>query len=79
VAREHNLPYFDDQVHFPDYRIEYEVDGRELHQDVELFTPHYRGAHAASRGKTGFRIYVVASRGRGGRSGPHPRVMEEFL
>jgi hypothetical protein len=78
-AREHDLPYFDDQVHFPDYRIEYEVDGRELHQDVELFTPHYRGAHAASRGKTGFRIYVVASRGRGGRSGPRPRGMEEFL
>ena len=78
-AREHDLPYFDDHVHFPDYRIEYEVDGRELHQDVELFTPHYRGARAASRAKTGFRIYVVASRGRGGRSGPHPRGMEEFL
>jgi hypothetical protein len=78
-AREHDLPYFDDQVHFPDYRIEYEVDGRELHQDVELFTPHYRGAHAASHAKTGFRIYVVASRGGGGRSGPHPRGMEEFL
>jgi hypothetical protein len=77
-AREHDLPYFDDQVHFPDYRIEYEVDGRELHQDVELFTPHYRGAHAASRASTGFRIYVVASRG-GGRSGPRPRGMEEFL
>jgi hypothetical protein len=73
------LPFFDGQVHFPDYRIEYEVDGRELHQDIELFTPHYRGAHAASRGKTGFRIYVVASRDRGSRSGPHPRVMEEFL
>jgi hypothetical protein len=72
-AREHDLPYFDDQVHFPDYRIEYEVDGRELRQDVELFTPHYRGAHAASRAKTGFRIYLVASRGRGGRSGPPPR------
>src|SRR5262249_42795250 len=70
----HDLPYFDDQVHFPDYRIEYEVDGRELYQDVELFTPHYRGAHAASRGKTGFRIYVVGSGGRGGRSGPHPPV-----
>ena len=78
-AREHDLPYFDDQVHFPDYRIEYEVDGREVHQDVELFTPHYRGAHAASRAKTGFRIYVVASRGGGGRSGPRPRGMEEFL
>jgi hypothetical protein len=78
-AREHDLPYFDDRVHFPDYRIEYEVDGRELHQDVELFTPHYRGAHAASRAKTGFRIYLVASRGGGGRSGPRPRGMEEFL
>ena len=78
-AREHDLPYFDDHVHFPDYRIEYEVDGRELHQDVELFTPHYRGAHAASRARTGFRIYLVASRGGGGRSGPRPRGMEEFL
>ena len=78
-AREHDLRYFDDQVHFPDYRIEYELDGRELHQDVELFTPHYRGAHAASHAQTGFRIYVVASRGGGGRSGPRPRGMEEFL
>ncbi len=78
-ARDHDLPYFDGQVHFPDYRIEYEVDGRERHEDVELFTPHYRGAHAASRAKTGFRIYVVGSRGGGGRSAPHPRVMEEFL
>jgi hypothetical protein len=77
-ASEHDLPYFDGQVHFPDYRIEYEVDGREQHEDVELFTPHYRGAHAASRTKTGFRIYVVASRG-GGRSGPHPRILEELL
>ena len=78
-AREHDLPYFDGQVHFPDYRIEYEVDGRERHEDVELFTPHYRGAHAASRAKTGFRIYVVGCRCGGGRSGPHPRIVEEFL
>jgi len=78
-AREHDLPYFDDQVHFPDYRIEYELDGRELHQDVELFTEHYRGAHAASHDQTGFRIYVIGSRGGGGRSAPHPRVVEEFL
>jgi len=78
-ARNHDLPYFDGQVHFPDYRIEYEVDGREHHEDVELLTPHYRGAHAASRGKTGFRIYVVGSRGSGGRSRPHPRIMEDFL
>ena len=80
-AREHDLPYFDGQVHFPDYRIEYEADGREQHQDVELFTEHYRGAHAASHARTGFRIYVVGSHsGRnGGRSGPRPRGMEEFL
>jgi hypothetical protein len=78
-ARQHDLPYFDGQVHFPDYRIEYEVDGREHHQDVELFTEHYRGAHAASHARTGFRIYVVGSRGGGGRSGPRPRGMEEFL
>jgi hypothetical protein len=78
-AREHDLPYFDGQVHFPDYRIDYEVDGREHHQDVELFTEHYRGAHAASHSQTGFRIYFVGSRGSGGRSGPHPRGMEEFL
>jgi hypothetical protein len=78
-AREHDLPFFDGQVHFPDYRIEYEVDGRARHEDIELFTPHYRGAHAASHAQTGFRIYVVGSRNGGGRSGPHPRGMEEFL
>jgi hypothetical protein len=78
-AHEHDLPYFDGQVHFPDYRIEYEVDGRELHQDIELFTEHYRGAHAASHDKTGFRIYVVGSRGGGGRAVPRSRDMEEFL
>ena len=78
-ARDHDLPYFDGQVHFPDYRIEYEVDGRELHQDVELFTPHYRGAHAAGHSKAGFQIYVVGSRGGGGRSVPRPRGAEEFL
>jgi hypothetical protein len=78
-AREHDLPYFDGQVHFPDYRIEYEVDGREHHLDVELFTEHYRGAHAAAHSQAGFRIYVVGTRGGRGRSGPHPRGMEEFL
>ncbi len=78
-ARDHDLPYFDGQVHFPDYRIEYEVDGRELHQDVELFTPHYRGAHAAGHSKAGFQVYLVGSRGGGGRSVPRPRGVEEFL
>jgi hypothetical protein len=53
-AREHDLPYFDEKVHFPDFRIEYELDGRDRHEDVEVVTGHYRGAHAASRAKAGF-------------------------
>lgn len=63
-ARDHELPYFDDQVHFPDFRIEYELDGREHHEDVEVMTEHYRGGHAASRARAGFTC--VASKGRGG-------------
>jgi len=65
-AREHDLPYFDDRVHFPDLRIEYELEGERRHLDVEVVTPHYRGAHGSSRAQCGFSCY--ASRGgRGGR------------
>jgi CheY-like chemotaxis protein len=46
---------------------------------VSAYAHAHRGAHFASRAKTGFRIYVVGPRGGGGRSAPHPRVMEEFL
>lgn len=53
-AREHDLPYFDESVHFPDFRIEYELDGMERHKDVEVVTANYRGAHAASRARSGF-------------------------
>ena len=57
-AREHDLPYFDDEVHFPDLRIEFrEPDGREDHRDIEVMTEHYRGAHAASVAKSGFSCY----------------------
>jgi len=58
-AQDHELPYFDDRVHFPDFRIEYDVDGREHHQDVEVLTQHYRGGHAAGRARAGFRLYSV--------------------
>jgi hypothetical protein len=68
----------DDQVHFPDFRIEYDLDGREGDRDVEVLTPHYRGAHAASRGRTGFTCFRV---GTGGRSGRwfDPRLAEDLL
>lgn len=82
-AREHNLPYFDDQVHFPDVRIEYEDrDGRDRVEDIEVITPNYRGAHGASAARSGFTCYLLAgSRGGGGRAGltPHPKGLEELL
>jgi hypothetical protein len=80
-ARDHDLPYFDGQVHFPDFRIEYELERHDHHEDIEVVTENYRGAHAASRARTGFTCY---SRGRsggrgGGGRGFDPRVAEEFL
>jgi hypothetical protein len=74
-ADEHELPYFDERVHFPDFRIEYEIDGLERHEDIEILTPHYRGAHAAGRGRAGFTCY-------GGRRGSRARdshFAEQFL
>lgn len=82
-AREHGLPYFDDQVHFPDVRIEYEDrDGHSRALDVEVVTPNYRGAHAASAARSGFSCYYAASgRNGGARKGgtPHRGAAEMFL
>ncbi len=66
-AAEHDLPYFDDEVHFPDLRVEYvEPDGRWGREDIEVVTPHYRGAHSASVARSGFSTY-------GGVEPPHQR------
>ena len=87
-AHEHDLPYFDEQVHFPDARIEYHEpeDERWRCLDLEIETPHYRGAHAASVAQSGFSRYRVGSvsvggrGGGGGRGGSRRRGhMEEFL
>jgi len=77
-AREHDLPYFDESVRFPDFRIEYALDGRDRHEDVEVLTPHYRGGHAASRARAGFTC-IRASTGRRGGRGLDPRLAEELL
>ena len=85
-AREHHLPYFAEQVHFPDLRVEYrDRDGREDHEDVEVTTEHYRGAHAASVAQSGFSCYRGSSLriagGRGGSrgGGHHGGLAEEML
>ncbi len=69
-ARQHDLPYFDDQVHFPDARIEYDDAARDpRHEDIEVVTPHYRGAHAAGAARSGFRRYGAGFGGRGSGGG----------
>lgn len=86
-AQEHQLPYDDGHVQFPDARIEYETrDGRRAVEDIEVVTPHYRGAHAAAKVRAGFTRYrAVGARlgglrttGRSGR-GVDPRLAEELL
>lgn len=77
-AYEHDLPYFDDEVHFPDLRIEYqEADGRWDHEDVDVITPHYRGAHGASVARSGFVRFGGSSARVGGRSSD-PDLAKEF-
>jgi hypothetical protein len=79
-ALEHELPYFDDQVHFPDLRIEYEDrDGLQRHEDIEVLTIHYRGAHGAAAARSGFTCYGAGSARSGGRRVPNPRLAEELL
>lgn len=86
-AREHELPYDDGHVRFPDARIEYEDrDRRSRHEDVEVVTGHYRGAHAGTAARSGFSCYRAiggmfggcASTGRRG-GARHPRLAEELL
>lgn len=75
---EHNLPCDEEgHVQFPDLRIEYDLDGREHTLDVEVVTPHYRGAHAASKGSSGFSLYFSARGGRGG--GTPPGLADELF
>lgn len=85
-ASAHKLPYEDEHVQFPDVRIEYEDrDGRREIEDLEIVTPHYRGAHAAAKGRSGFQQYRSAGVRMGGRSGRgrgrpfDPRVAEDIL
>jgi len=55
-AYEHDLPYFDDEVHFPDVRIDYqEPDGRWDYRDVEVTTgPRWRPRR--QRGPVGLHV-----------------------
>jgi hypothetical protein len=86
-AEQHQLPVVDGHVQFPDVRIEYETpDGRLEVRDVEVMTPHYRGAHAAAKVASGFARYgSVGARLSGGRGAARggrcreSRLAEEML
>ena len=68
-AYEHQLPMDHESVQFPDLRIEYELlDGRRDVEDVEVTTPHYRGAHASAKARAGFTRYRAGGARVGGRS-----------
>lgn len=57
-AQERQLPVDGEHVQFPDVRLECEMpDGRREYEDVEVMTPHYRGAHAAAKVRAGFTRY----------------------
>jgi len=85
-AAEHDLPMIRDSVRFPDLRIEYEQpDGTRGHEDVEIVTGNYRGAHASSTKAAGFKCHGYSAARVGGRSGSNrggrsrdPRFAEEM-
>ena len=56
----------------------YDIDGRDP-LDVEVMTPHYRGAHAAAKSGSGFRLYFSARSGGGRGGGRTPSIIEELL
>jgi len=77
-AGAHDLPYFDEQVHFPDARIEYQDAAGDVHHlDIEITTEHYRGGHASAACRSGFSIHACGAGGRG--ASFDPRLAEEFL
>lgn len=86
-AEAHHLPVVDGHVTFPDLRIEYETpDGRLDVRDVEVMTPHYRGAHAAAKVAAGFSRHSASGARLGGGRGasrggrvPESRLAEEML
>jgi hypothetical protein len=83
-AKDHDLPCDGNRVRFPDARIEFEDrDRQEQHRDIEVVTPHYRGAHAAAVASSGYQIYGGGLRlqtsGRRGGRGLDPRLAEEIM
>jgi hypothetical protein len=58
-ARDLQLPAVCGKVSFPDLRIEYATQEKEIaHMDLELATRHYHAGHLAEKAKAGFQLYA---------------------
>lgn len=83
-AEEHHLAYVDGHVQFPDVQIEvlWPDDRREV-ENVEVMTPHYRGAHVSGKVSAGFKTFRFTGGRVGGRTGRgskfDPGLAEELL
>ena len=83
-ADDHDLAYVDGRVQFPDFQMEcLWPDGRREIENVEVLTPHYRGAHAASKVRAGFTRFRAIGARAGGRTGRgsrfDPGLAEELV
>ncbi len=84
APHEHDLPHADGRVQFPDFQIEFLwPDGRRDTENVEVLTPHYRGAHAASKVAAGFTRFRGIGARAGGKTGRgsrfDPGLAEELV
>lgn len=69
-GEDHDLPCVDGRVQFPDFQIEYLwPDGRRDIENVEVLTPHYRGAHVTGKVRAGFTRFRARGARAGGRTG----------
>jgi hypothetical protein len=83
-AEEHDLRCVDGRVQFPDLQIEFLwPDDRRDVENVEVLTPHYRGAHTSGKVSAGFRTFRFSGGRVGGRTGKGSRfdvgLAEELL
>ena len=83
-AEDHHLPFSDGRVQFPDFQVEsLWPDGRRDIENVEVITPHYRGAHAAGKVRAGFTRFRGIGARAGGRTGRgsrfDPGLAEELV